>query len=125
MDKEQFKSNLLHTIEEAVGKLGNKTLQFMIFPIKEENVKYNSTDDVARLRILTDENLKKQFTLDEVVALLSLPNYKYPLWIKVILSEQTDENVIFELRISMRFRTPTQLKYIEEGYPPFVYEQLE
>ncbi len=122
MDKEQFKSNLLQTIQEAVNDLENKTLRFTITPIKEENVKYNSTDDFARLWILTEKNLNKQFTLDEVIDLLSLPNYKYPFWIKVILSESTYESMFFELKISMRFRTPTQLKHFEDGYPPFVYE---
>jgi len=122
MDKEQFKSNLLQTIQEAVNDLENKTLWFTITPIKEENVKYNSTDDFARLWILTEKNLNKQFTLDEVVDLLSLPNYKYPLWVKIILSEGTDETIFFELKTSMRFRTPTQLKHLEVGYPPFVYE---
>ncbi|WDF66301.1 hypothetical protein [Flavobacterium sp. KACC 22763] len=122
MDKEQFKSNLFQTIQEAVNELKNKTILFTITPIKEENAKYNSIDDFARLWILTEKNLSKQFTLDEVVDLLALPNYKYPLWIKVILSERTNENIIFELRISMRFRTPTQLKHSEAGYLPFVYE---
>jgi len=122
MDREQFKSNLLQTIQEAVNELENRTILFTITPIKEENVKYNSKDDFARLWILTEKNLSKQFTLDEVVDFLSLSNYRYPFWIKVILSESTDETISFELKISMRFRTPTQLKHFEGGYPPFVYE---
>lgn len=122
MDKDQFKSNLFQTIQEAVNELKNKTILFTITPIKEENVKYNSTDDFVRLWIFTEKNLRKQFTLDEFVNLFSLPNCKYPFWIKVILSESTDENVIFELRMSMRFRKSTQLMHIEGGYPPFIYE---
>lgn len=122
MDKEQFKSNLLQILKEDVSELENKTLRFVITPVKEENVKYNSTDDFARLWILTEKNLNKQFILNEVVDLLALPNYKYPLWIKVILRERTEESMFFELKISMRFRTAIQLMHIEGGYPPFVYE---
>jgi hypothetical protein len=123
MTKEDFKNNLLKTIQEITADSIDKMLFFTVHPVKENNVTYNSSDDFVRLWILTNKNVKnRKFTIDEVVDFLSLPNYRYPLWVKVFLSESTNKEIIFELKVSMRFRTPTQLKYIETGHPPFIYD---
>lgn len=124
LTKEQFKKNLLATLEEMVGEEKNKEYQFIIIPIIEDNVTYNSTDDYIRLGMLDEKNIKDRlFTIDEAVNFLAQPDGKYPLWIKVSLSEKIMDRIIFELKISMRFRTPTQLKYVETGHPPFIYEK--
>lgn len=121
MTKEDFKNNLLKTIQEITADSIDKMLFFTVHPVKENNVKYNSSDEFVRLWILTNKNVEnRKFTVDEVVDFLSLPNYRYPLWVKVFLSESTNKEIIFELKVSMRFRTPTQLKYIEKGHPPFI-----
>lgn len=121
MTQEQFKNNLLKTISEIVNDFENKTLVFTIKPVKETNVSYNSTDDFVLKWVLTEKNISGRcFDTDEVVALLSFPNHRYPLWIKVYLSETSQEKLIFELNISMRFRTPAQLKHIDTGHPPFI-----
>ncbi|MFD1604603.1 hypothetical protein ACFSJW_14430 [Flavobacterium artemisiae] len=123
MTKEDFKTNLLKTIQEITADSIDKTLFFTVYPVKENNVTYNSSDDIVRLWILTNKNVEnRKFTVDEVVDFLSMPNYRYPLWVKVFLSESTNKEIIFELKVSMRFRTPTQLKHIETGHPPFIYE---
>ena len=124
MTKSQFRSNLLTAIEEGGVTFDESRIKFIVTPIKEENVKYNTVDDSARLWMLTQANLKdRHFTLDEVVDFLSLPNQRFPLWIKIFLNRELDEKLIFELKISMRYRTPTQLKYIESGHPPFIFEK--
>lgn len=123
MTKEDFKNNLLKTIQEITADSESKILFFTIHPVEERNVTYNSLDDLVRLWVLTRKNIEnRQFTLDEVVNFLSQPNYRYPLWIKVTLSEFTAKEIFFELNVSMRFRAPTQLKYIETGHPPFICE---
>ncbi|MCP2028307.1 hypothetical protein L1276_003477 [Flavobacterium sp. HSC-32F16] len=94
---------------------------FTVNPVKETNVTYNSTDDFVLKWVLTEKNIiGRLFNTDEVVTLLSFPNHRYTLWIKVNLSETSEEKLIFELSISMRFRTPTQLKHIDTGHPPFI-----
>lgn len=124
LTKNQFRSNLLTTIEEEGMAFDRSKIKFVITPVKEANVKYDSIDDSARLWMLTEANLKdRYFNLDEVVDFLSLPNQRFPFWIKILLKETQEENLIFELQISMRYRTPTQLKYIETGHPPFVFDK--
>ncbi|AWK06983.1 hypothetical protein HYN56_23225 [Flavobacterium crocinum] len=124
MTKEQFKKHLLQTIEGIVKGAEDKAVRFTVNPIKETNVTYNSTDDFIRLWMLNEKNIiGRFFTINEVSDFLSQPNYKFPLWIKVFLTESTAEKLIFELKISMRFRTPSQLKNVDTGHPPFVYEQ--
>lgn len=124
MTKEQFKSNLLKTIATVVSASEDKAIRFTVNPVKETNVTYNSTDDFIRLWMLSEKNINGRFfTTDEVVDFLAQPNYKYPLWVKVYLTEETNKELVFELKISIRFRTPNQLKNTITGHPPFVYEQ--
>lgn len=123
LTKEQFKQNLLKTIGEVINNSGSKDCRFIITPVAEDNVKYNSTDDYIRLWMLNEKNVKgRYFSTDEAINFLAQPNSKYPNWIKIKLAEETTAQLTFELQISMRFRTPTQLKHIETGHPPFIYE---
>jgi hypothetical protein len=123
LTKEQFKQNLLKAIGEVINNAGSKECRFIIIPVAEDNVKYNSTDDYIRLWMLNEKNVKgRYFNTDEAINFLAQPNSKYPNWIKIKLAEETTTQLTFELLISMRFRPPTQLKHIETGHPPFVYE---
>lgn len=122
LTKEQFKENLLTTIGEVISNTGDKQYRFTITPVSENNVKYNSTDDYIRLWMLNEKNIKDRFfNTDEAINFLAQPNSKYPNWIKIKLAEETATQLTFELQISMRFRPPTQLKYIDTGHPPFMY----
>ena len=123
LTKEQFKQNLLKAIGEVINNSGGKECRFIITPVAENNVKYNSSDDYIRLWMLSEKNVKgRYFNTDEAINFLAQPNSKYPNWIKIKLAEETAAQLTFELQISMRFRTPTQLKHIENGHPPFIYE---
>lgn len=121
---DQFKQNLHNTIAQKNVVPDISNIKFIITPIKEVNVKYNSFDDYVRLGMLDKTNFKdRYFSIDEVADFLAFPNQKYPIWIKVLLKDESDGNLIFELQTSMRYRTPTQLKYIESGHPPFIFEK--
>lgn len=124
ISKNQFKENLINTIEEEGLVFDKSNIRFIITPIKETNVKYSSLDDYIRLGMLADANLNdRYFSLDEVTDFLVFPSHKFPIWIKVLFKEESNGYFTFELKTSMRFRTPTQLKYIESGHPPFVFEK--
>ncbi|HEX8328155.1 MAG TPA: hypothetical protein VF629_11490 [Hymenobacter sp.] len=121
LSPEQFHQNLLATlIEIAEEKSAVQDCKFIITPVKEPDAKYNSTDDFMRLTLLTDENVKGKFyEINDVVTLLSGPNSSYPLWIDVVPAESSASACVFELKISMRFRKPSELRYKETGHPPF------
>src|SRR5437762_2423635 len=105
LTKEQFKQNLLIAIGAVINNATNKECRFIITPVAEENVKYNSTDDYIRLWMLNEKNVKgRYFTTDEAINFLAQPNSKYPNWIKIKLAEETATQLTFELLISMRFR---------------------
>lgn len=125
LTKEDFKLNLIKTIEEITGNIELKDSRFLVIPVVENNVKYNSTDDYIRLGMLSERNIKDRFfDLEQVVNFLVFPNEKFPrlfpLWVEVKCLDSTFPNFLFELRISMRFRTCSQLKNIETGHPPFI-----
>ena len=122
--KDFFRKNLLSAINEITGSpLQEKIYRFTITPVKENNVKYNSPDDIARLWILAEENIKNRIlSLDAVVSTLSYSHERYPLWIKIQLAEDTENHILFNLDVSMRCRKPSQLKHTETGHPPFICE---
>lgn len=122
LTKSQFRNNLVDTLKELLPESQWSKIEdckFIIIPCTETNVKYNSRDENYMKWMLNEENLKNQvLSIDGVVNMLSLPNSSYPLWINVSLKRDAP-NCLFELRISLRIRTPTQLKNIETGHPPF------
>lgn len=121
LSPEQFHQNLLTTLKEVAQE--NSSVQdykFIVTPVREPDAKHNSTDDFMRLTLLTDENLKgKLYEITDVVTLLSGPNSSYPLWIDVVPVDSNANACVFELRISMRFRKPSELRHKETGHPPF------
>ena len=124
INKSKFKENLINTVKESGLDYDKINVKFIINPIEENNVKYNSTDDYIRLGMLTEKNLiGRYFEIDEAVDFLAFPNNKFPIWIKVFFKEELDGYQIFELDTSMRYRPPSQLKNIESGHPPFIFEK--
>ena len=121
--KEEFKNNLISLLVAHCIAISKNDL-FTVKPIEEENVTYNSFDDYVRLWFLTPNNINRHFSLIEIVDFLSFSNNRYPLWIKVKLVEVHESYSVFELCISMRFRKPSELKYKELGYPPFIFEKI-
>ncbi|WP_162618747.1 hypothetical protein [Pedobacter yulinensis] len=118
MTKKDFRDNLLKAVAEIDP--GIAEYSFMITPVPEQHVKYNSTDDRIRLWMMTEKNTKnRQFTLDGAVDFLVQPNDRYPLWVRLNLVESDGRKALIELKTSMRFRTPSQLKDNGKGYPPF------
>jgi hypothetical protein len=122
LTKQQFHQNLLATIPQPAPAANalQKECKFVIHPVYEPAAKYTSADDYVRLSILTAENIAARlFDAEGVATLLTGPNSSYPLWIEVVPKEAQEEYCLFELRISMRFRKPSELRNRETGHPPF------
>ena len=115
MNKFQFKSNLLQVLNEEYETPEN--VRFMITTDQETDKKHNSKDDFMRLTIFNDDNLRERlFDIEKVVKLFSGLAPLFPIWIEVRFREKG----IVELKTSLRFRKPSELKYKETGHPPFV-----
>jgi hypothetical protein len=122
MNKNIFKYNLEKAITELKAHYGEEIKEyfFMINPVLERGKSLSSTDDVMRLNILSDKNIGgKEFTLDEVVALLTFYAPLVPIWIDVRLKEIRENIMLFQLDCSLRFRKPSLLHNQETGYVPF------
>lgn len=122
LTKQQFHENLLATLNEVLpdNLASEKASRFVITPVYEQNVKHTSVDDYLRLALLTNKNIKDRlFDSESLVTFLSGPNSLFPLWINVIPKEHTGDYNLFELKISTRFRKPSELKNRETGHPPF------
>lgn len=117
-----FRNNLLRIISNKYD-LTEITPYFSINTIFEENTKYNSIDDMARLWLLTEENIEDRFfSLEEVTNFLCIENRFCPLWIEIDFIKIANNIALFKLNISMRFRKFSQLKHKESGYPPFIFK---
>jgi len=124
IDKNILKQFLLDTINEISVENGfsmEKDFKFKITPNPEPDKKHDSTDDLMRLGMYTDENIKgREFDLDTTIQMLSAaPHSKYPLWINISMIEDNEKNVLFDVEISLRFRLPKTLSNQETGHPPF------
>ena len=122
LTKQQFHQNLLATLPEAapVAHALQRECKFLISPVYEPAAKYTSADDYVRLSLLTTENIAARlFDAEGVTTLLTGPNSSYPLWIEVVPKETQEAYCLFELRTSMRFRKPSELRNRETGHPPF------
>jgi hypothetical protein len=95
-------------------------VRFKINPIDEPEKPSTSTDDVMRLWTFKNIDFASRlFSAEEVVKYLTAPPDKFPLWIKVKLSN--DGTV--ELLTSKRFRPFKELLHQGTGHPPFkIYE---
>lgn len=122
MNKEIFGENLQKTIEEISEKKGLKFTdsKFVIEPVREEDKPLNGADEMMRLNILSEENIRnKRLTLDNAVNILCGLQPLVPIWIDVHFVEMNENTAIFKLRCSLRFRKPTLLRYVETGHAPF------
>lgn len=124
LTKKEFGDNLISLLIENNINISSED-KFIIKPIKEKNVSYNSFDDYVRIWFLQEKNINRYFYFQEAIDFLSFSNERYPLWIKVVLFEKNHFFSIFELYISMRFRKPSELKYKELGHPPFIFEDFK
>lgn len=115
MDKFEFKNNLVQTLCEEYKDF--QDVKFIITPDIEEVKKHNSKDDFMRLTIFNNDNLQgRLFDIEKVVKLFSGLAPLFPIWIKVYFREKG----VVELKTSLRFRKPSEIKYKETGHPPFV-----
>jgi hypothetical protein len=122
LTKQQFHENLLAALHKAAPEktFNGELFKLVIVPVNEPNAKHTSVDDYLRLTLFDEKNLSGRFFDAEGVAtFLSGPNSSYPLWIDVLFKEQTADYSLFELKTSMRFRKPSELKNTETGHPPF------
>lgn len=119
---QQFHKNLLAALSQVALKdaTAEKPCRFVVVPIYETNAKYTSADDYLRLTLLSEKNLVgRLFDAAKAATFLSGPNSSYPLWIDVVHKEDTADYSLFELKISMRFRKPSELRNKDTGHPPF------
>jgi hypothetical protein len=119
---QQFHKNMLAAIAQASPRnvAIKKPHKLVIMPVYEANAKHSSTDDYLRLTLLSEQHIAgRLFDSEEAATFLSGPNSSYPLWIEVAPKEDTAEYALFELKISMRFRKPSELRNKETGHPPF------
>lgn len=123
MQKSIFKENLIKVLDEISVTMNtklNKDYKFIVTPVQEEDKSHNSKDDVMRLWLFSDSNIKgKYFNLDSVVDLFSGLEPLYPLWINVSVKEVHDEINTIELQTSLRFRKPSELQNQDTGHAPF------
>ena len=123
-NREIFRDNLLSTVEEIFAKKNinpDKSYKFMITTIKEDGKPLSSKDDVMRLIVLSEKNIKNRFfNLEEVIDLLSCLDPVYPLWVRVLIKEEQNHTILLELQTSLRFRKPKELRNKETGHPPFI-----
>lgn len=122
MNEKIFKYNLERTIEEIKVQNGieSQNYLFIINPIKESGKPLNSKDDVMRLNILSEKNIKgKSFNINEVVALLTFYSPLVPIWIEVRLKNIEENEAVFQLNCSLRLRKPSLLRNQETEHPPF------
>ncbi len=123
MNKSSFKENFLKVLEEiSVNKniKLNKDCRFLIIPQQEEGKSHNSKDDVMRLWLFSDKNIKdKYLSFNSVIDLFCGLEPLYPLWINVSVKEMEEEVNTIELHTSLRFRKPSELQNKDTGHPPF------
>lgn len=129
MRKGLFEESLTKVLHEISSKMDidlSMNYKFKVVPIQEEGKTYNSKDDVMRLWIFSENNIKdKLLSFDTVLKLFSGLDPLYPLWINVVYRGMVEESHLIELQTSLRFRKPSQLQNQETGHAPFkvVYEK--
>lgn len=122
MNRGIFKDNLIKTIEEIKDELGMELqeLKFKIVVVHEPNKPLNARDDSMRLVALSEKNVgTRLLSLDEVSTLLSCNAPFVPIWIDVSLFQFKENETIFKLETSLRFRKPSLLRNVETGHAPF------
>lgn len=122
MSKEIFSQFLDLTLEEIKHNEGIDTDNyfFIITPIFEEGKVLQGKDEVMRLNILNKEHITGHFfSKKDVVSMLTFFSPFVPIWIDVETVSSSKEQVVFELKCSLRIRKPSLLRNQESGHPPF------
>ena len=122
MSKDVFSEFLDLTLAEIKQNEGidSDNYIFIITPIFEEGKVLQGKDEVMRLNILNKEHINGRFfSKTEVVSMLTFFSPFVPIWIDVETASSSKEQVIFELKCSLRIRKPSLLRNQESGHPPF------
>ena len=70
-----------------------------------------------RLNIFNENNINgRLFDIEQIVEIFSGLAPLYPLWIKVYFKRSG----VVELKTSLRFRKPSEIKHKETGHSPFI-----
>ncbi|WFR63804.1 hypothetical protein P9222_05960 [Paenibacillus amylolyticus] len=122
MDRTIFRVHLLSTLDEIKIRdhLKYEDVSLVIEPVFESDKSLNGADEIMRLVVLTEDNVRnRRFTVDEAVDLLCWRLPLVPLWIDVSLVEVVRNEGVFKLACSLRLRKPTELLHTETGHAPF------
>lgn len=116
MNRAVFEAHLLDLLLE--NGLDARSCKYMISPVYEEGKKYTSKDDFVRLNVFPTDKIKdKIYSFDEAVQRFSVLEPYYPIWIDVYVKEPG----VIELKTSMRYRRPSELRRRETGREPFMF----
>ena len=115
---------LIETLNELSLKKGfsmDSKFKFRIEPNPESDKRHNSIDDLMRLGMYTEKNIKgREVDLTTLTTMLSsAPHSRFPLWVNISVSELRKEEIVFEVEMSLRFRVPRVLYNQDTGHPPF------
>ena len=94
LTKKEFRDNLISLLIENNINISSED-KFIIKPIKEKNVSYNSFDDYVRIWFLQEKNINRYFYFQEAIDFLSFSNdNKTPKRFVFISSFEKRTNVI-------------------------------
>lgn len=122
MSKEIFRNNLMMSISELMGSedINEDSIRILITPVYENGKSLTAQDNIMRLILLSDENIKdKKLTVQQTVDLLAGFQPLVPLWIDVSVKQINKDETIILLETSVRCRKPSLLRNVESGHPPF------
>ena len=115
MNKFEFMGNLIQVLNEESEIPQN--VRFIITTDPEIDKKHKSKDDFMRLNIFNENNINgRLFDIEQIVEIFSGLAPLYPLWIKVYFKRSG----VVELKTSLRFRKPSEIKHKETGHSPFI-----
>lgn len=116
MNRAVFEAHLLDLLLE--NGLDALSCKYIISPVFEEGKKYTSKDDFVRLNVFPTCKIKdKIYSFDEAVQRFSVLEPYYPIWIDVYVKEPG----VIEMKTSMRYRRPSDLRRRETGREPFMF----
>lgn len=122
MNKSIFRQNLLLSIKDVldVEMVCEEEIGIEIVPVFEKDKPLMAQDEIMRLVILSDKNIKgKILTIDQTVNLLAGSQPLVPIWIDVSFKGKVSNLIIIVLETSLRMRKPSLLRNAESGHPPF------
>ncbi len=125
MNSEIFQNNLIKAINEIKeikeeNGITAKKYYFSINPVLEESKPRFAIDEFMRLNVLNPKFIGgKIFSLREVVTILAFHSPLVPIWINIKMIDSNEEELFFQLDVSLRFRKPSLLRNQETGHAPF------